>query len=388
VQTRAFSFSDDSAKVGQPFQRKPPSSPSPIASNSSPWTRSNDISLAYIKLRQMQSAWYTKLFQTSRKPLDNCYDYIWKVYREMTDWFNTLPENTPPQIKSFFEFDLLYSYVYILSPSSGCPQPSEHAQRLIFEHGSTYAKKVRNALGTNTTDKTTFPFTFYDALRAYMIGRLFVDTLNSNFDNLLQPSQTSLTYPTIPINETNNLDPQYPSPSITAPALTPDTSDVSPSLVVKALDTIETFLSILSAFDIRFGYVSGMSWRDKLQQEAASLLTLLQQRLHTHRNSADSSSYFWTSPSGTNGPLTPAGQSSASILGTSPGSQRSLAPSVSFYPSPPATQYSPNYLPADHLEASAISINGAPWFAGNEFGIDNMAAWKTLPGGTMNARFS
>jgi hypothetical protein len=350
------------------------------------WTRSYDISLAHLRMRQIQSAWYTKLFQTSREPMENPYSYIWKVYSEMTEWFENLPANTPQHLKQFFEFDLLYSYVYILSPSSACPQPSEHAQRLVIEHCTAYAKKISSVL--STTPKVS-PFTFYDALRVYMMGHDFVDTLLSNLDVLIQPpTHTPSAYSSIPDIDAD-LDPLSSSPALASPPNLPtsDTTEYPQSPIVRAIETIETYQSSLSAFGMRFGYVSGISWHDKFQQEAAPLLTQLRQRQHMpqHSSPPDSSSYFWgTSASSSVAPVTPAA-GPHQVLGASPASHRSA--SVSFYPSPPATQYSPAYAAPELHETTAIN-NGATWFGTNEFGIDNMAAWKTLPGGPLNARFS
>jgi hypothetical protein len=397
VQTRALSFSDDSANVGLPFQRKP-NSPSPTSSNKgNMWTRSYDVSRANLRIRQIQSAWYTKLFQSTREPMENPYSYIWKVYDEMTEWFNTLPANTSPQIRNFFEFDLLYSYVYILSPSPACPQPSEHAQRLVIEHCTTYSRKISNILSTPPKANIPSPFTFYDALRVYMMGRVFVDTLLSNLDALLQPSpRTPSAYSSNPGIDAE-LDPLFAAPSHTAPTLpTPDATEYPPSPVARAIETIEMFQSILSTFGMRFGYISGLSWRDKFQQEAAPLLSQLQQRQHMPYLSSppdSSTSYFWTSPSHANHSSISSSATAATAVGAVNAS--SAAPhhqqvvgtspaSVSFYPSPPATQYSPPYVAPEAHEA----LNGAGWFGANEFGIDNLAAWKTLPGGSMNARFS
>ncbi|KAF2672191.1 hypothetical protein BT63DRAFT_422694 [Microthyrium microscopicum] len=390
VQTRAFSFSDDSANVGLPFSTK---SKSPVtAATENVWSKSNEISLAFIKWRQIQSSWYTQLFQSSRVPWSDPYQHIWKIYYEMAHWLKTLPQITPQPIRDYLELDLLYSYVYILSPSSKCPSPNEHAQRLIIENSSAYANMVKR-LQTESAEKLS-PFTFYDALRVYTVARHFLDTLSANIDILLQPHMDSgvSTFTNVKPELDTQMDPLAPAPTQAPPPLaSPDIIDHQSNPTSRAIDTINTFLAILSVFGHRFGLVSEVSWRDKLAQEAQPLLTQLQNRLQAQlRGSTDS--YFWSGSSQT-GPVTP-------------GLDASSPPhrvSASFYPSPATTQYSPGYVPTEidtkpwSMNASSIAtmsglVGSAHDFGNdnvmNEFGISNMTAWETLPGGSMNPRFS
>jgi hypothetical protein len=323
----------------------------------------------------------------------------------MTDWFAKIPASMSQHLKDYFELELLYSYIYILSPSPRCPQISEHAQRLIVENCTFYAKKVLHLITQAPDVKSPSLFTFYDALRVYMTGRHFVDVLSSNLDALLQTSTADLSFPVTGSSIAAEVDPLAPDPcSMPPPLPTPTSGAPSGGSTTRATNTINEFISILSTFGIRFGYVSGVSWRDRFQKESQPLLSELQQRMQQHgRTQSEDSSYpFWTN----GGPLTP-----QSNLSTSP--RRSNA----FYPSPAATQYSPGYVPLElesspmnsawsvpssRHDATSISSAGfgsgvqefsnAPLFPaaadGNEFGIGSMAAWETIPGGSLNARFS
>ncbi|KAF2816408.1 uncharacterized protein BDZ99DRAFT_366129, partial [Mytilinidion resinicola] len=187
VQTRAFSFSDDSANVSVPFSLNSISSPKQNSPKTHVWLQSFDAALDLFKIRQLQSSWYMDLFQSGRDAWHDPYPYIWKTYNEMTHWFQDMPATTLPSTKAFFELELLYSYVYILSPSSRIPHINEYAQRLIFEHCITYATKLL-ALMSKPNNTTKPPVTFYDAMRAYMTGRQFVDVLARNQDVILDPS--------------------------------------------------------------------------------------------------------------------------------------------------------------------------------------------------------
>jgi hypothetical protein len=386
------------------------------------WTRSSELTLAFLAFRQMQSRWYNDLFQSGRTPWANPYDYIWKSYQEMAEWFQDLPASIPPQTREFLELDLLYSYVYILSPSPRCPAPSEHAQRLIIEHCTSYAKMVQNILAEPVVPYKISPFTFYDALRAYMMARDFVDALSSNLETLLRPPvarETSYSPPSSS-RDNDNSDPLGPpTPAAHPPPLpAPAGYDLPADPVARALDVINTFLVILSAFGVRFGTVSGVGWRDKFQQEAQPLVARLHARLQAAANP-----YFWSAGA----PLTPQAPTAATglapVITTSPPPQMG----ASFYPTPPPTQYSPPaFVSADadcsaaaaaaaaasrnqswvgqtgspdslvqdqrHLSTGSMSmqpfVTMAPAYVVNEFGIGSTAAWDTLPGGSLNARFS
>jgi hypothetical protein len=282
VQTRAFSFSDDSAHVSLPFHN---SSTSP--KHSSPQTQvflhSFEAALAYFKIRKIQSEWYTDLFQSSREIWHDPYPYIWKTYAKMTDWYQSMPASTLPSMKAFFELELLYSYVYILSPSPRIPHIDEYAQRLIFEHCIAYATNLISLL-SKSANITRPAVTFYDAMRAYMTGRQFVDVLSRNFDVILNPVP-----PTPPIASQPQLtseDPLSPPMQIAAPAFPPPT--VPEGLPApkdptnRAIDAINDFTAILSRFGLRFGFTH---WRDRFQRESGALMTQLYQRASTPTHS-------------------------------------------------------------------------------------------------------
>ncbi|KAF2838826.1 hypothetical protein M501DRAFT_836698 [Patellaria atrata CBS 101060] len=183
VQTRAFSFSDDSANVGIPFSSKSTSVSKGEPKGSQAWLQSFDSAVDLFHLRQLQSEWYTTLFQTGRTPWQDPYPYIWRTYENMTAWSDKASPRTSKGIRTMFELELLYSYVYILSPSPRCPVISKYAQRLIFEHCISYASKMFK-LTTEARGQQS-PVTFYDAMRAYMTGRQFVDVVARNQDTLL-----------------------------------------------------------------------------------------------------------------------------------------------------------------------------------------------------------
>lgn len=194
----------------------------------------------------------------------------------MTEWFQSMSQSTLPALRCFFELELLYSYVYVLSPSPRVPHIQEYAQRLIFEHCIAYATNLLAQL--NKTSYTTKPpVTFYDAMRAYMTGRQFVDVLSRNMDAILHPVPPA---PPVPAAHTNvSEDPLAPPAPVSAPPfpapLLPDGHTAPLDPVTRAINTINDFTDILSRFGLRFGFTH---WRERFQRESQVLLTQLYNR--------------------------------------------------------------------------------------------------------------
>jgi hypothetical protein len=194
----------------------------------------------------------------------------------MSDWFQDMPQSTLPAIRSFFELELLYSYVYILSPSPRIPHIHEYAQRLIFEHCIAYATNLLSILN-KPSNSTKPPVTFYDAMRAYMTGRQFVDVLSRNLDVILDPRPPTPPAPTAVQPESEDplappaqvSPPPFPSPILSEGQLT------AADPTTRAITALNDFTSVLSNFGLRFGFTH---WRDRFTRESAALSAQLYQR--------------------------------------------------------------------------------------------------------------
>ncbi|KZM25477.1 DNA binding [Ascochyta rabiei] len=278
VQTRAFSFSDEATNVSFPFDNAA-TSPRYASPQAVVFLQNFDCALDLFRIREIQSEWYMDLFQSGREPWQGAYPYIWKQYARMTEWFQDMPQSTPPAVKSHFELDLLYSYVYILSPSPRMPHIDEYAQRLIFEHCIAYSINLL-ALLNQPSSTTRPPVTFHDAMRAYMTGRQFVDVLSRNMDAILNPIPPSpLPTTTPPVASDDPLappaqvgPPPFPTPLVPEGQITP----LDPT--VRAINALNDFTQILSNFGLRFGFTH---WRDRFQRESAALSAQLYQRKST-----------------------------------------------------------------------------------------------------------
>ncbi|KAF2866451.1 fungal-specific transcription factor domain-containing protein [Massariosphaeria phaeospora] len=353
VQTRAFSFSDDSAHVGLPFHASV-TSPKHSSPQSQVFMESFDTALALFRIREIQSEWYMDLFQSGREPWQDPYPYIWKTYAKMTEWFQDMPDNTLPAIRGFYELELLYSYVYILSPSPRVPHIHEYAQRLIFEHSIAYAASLLAALNT-PSNTTKPPVTFYDAMRAYMTGRQFVDVLSRNLDVILNPVAPTPPAPLTPSSTSE--DPLAPPASIPPPTfpspLSPDGQNISQNPIGRAITAVNDFATILSTFGLRFGFTH---WRDRFQRESSALLAQLY-----HRGSLTSQS---SPQSQISAPLPPPNYFPQSYIPTTSPQQ----PIYHQHPTTPPTAYPPRPSPF-----STSPYNGNPFATPNQ----SVSDWTT-----------
>lgn len=258
VQTRAFSFSDDSAEVKPPFPITAPKAPQRHGKTSNPiLSKTLESAPQLFKLRQIQSNWYTELFQSGREPWSDPYPSLWRICKVIRDWWDALPQNLDPFIRSFFELNMLYSYVYILAPSPRVPIVAPFAQSLIFEYCIQYAEKM----GQHVANRVhTAPISFYDAMRAYMTGRQFVEVLRHNQERLLSGVIPEL--PHVPVDSA-------PPPQI------PNTPRDIQTNIVRSIECIKHFTDCLGLFGMRWGY---MSWRDRFQKDSEDLLNALKRR--------------------------------------------------------------------------------------------------------------
>jgi hypothetical protein len=280
IQSRAFSFSDDSANVALPFSTAQ-TVVSPGAKDDSNHILFNSFGSAVdlFKLRRIQSEWYTELFQSGRIPLSDPYPLVWRSCEAMRNWFAGLSPSMNPQVRDFFELNLLYSYIYILAASPRMPFVAPFAQSLIFEHCIQYAEKMTSH--ANERVKTA-PLSFYDAMRVYMTGRQFIEVLQGNEDRLL--SGIIPDPPHVP------LDSAPPPPA-------PHTPRDFQKNLQRSITCIKRLTDCLGLFGLRWGY---MSWRDRFQRDSESLLSSLNQRV-------------WKRQDSTNGPARPIWNFSDSI---------------------------------------------------------------------------
>lgn len=268
VQTRAFSFSDDSTNVTVPYlsaQTAARQQGQLSTTTSNIMLKTLDTAPELVKLRRLQSSWYTELFQSGREPWPDPYPSLWRICLTMKEWWDQLPATMNQHIRSFFELNLLYSYVYILAPSPRVPIIAPFAQSLIFEYAIQYSEKMTTHVENRVH---AAPISFYDAMRAYMTGRQFIEVLWHNQDRLLSGLIPEL--------------PHVPVDSAPPPAVPNTPKDVQAN-IARSIACIKNFTDCLGLFGMRWGY---MSWRDRFQKDSEDLLNSLKRRSWELQDSA------------------------------------------------------------------------------------------------------
>ncbi|KAK5716418.1 hypothetical protein LTR17_016391 [Elasticomyces elasticus] len=321
VQTRAFSFSDDSAKVKIPFTKAPASQATPLSQGSQkPWLQSYEQALDLINLRQLQSTWYTDLFQSGRTAWEEPYPYIWDTCDALRKWFENISPSTSQNMRAFFEVDLLYSYIYVLSPSPRVPAIDPFAAKLIFEYCIRYADLMLRLI---SDPSYTAPMTFYDAMRVYMTGRQFLDVLQHSTDSLLNGFVPN--HP--PVRPTSAPPPPMPVMPL------PPGDTILHFNTARSLHCIKQITDSLTRFGMRWGY---MSWSQRYQAETAGMLEELTRRLREmDEMSGRRRPSTWQHTSST-GSVHSMHSSSGSIHFSSP---QSLPPGPAAYRQPSITAY-------------------------------------------------
>ncbi|KAF2862751.1 hypothetical protein K470DRAFT_165775 [Piedraia hortae CBS 480.64] len=267
VQARAFSFSDDSTKVKVPYiQREGVQQAVQLSSRG----QFHGSALNLIRMRQIQSKWYTDLYQSGRRPWDDGYGYIWIQCDTMAQWFNNLESTTSPTLRNYFELDLLQSYVYVLSPSPRVPVMQPFAAKLIFEYVIRYASIMHSLICVSRTDgQTELPFlTFHDAMRVNMMAQRFLDVLRRDTESLL-----SGYIPPPPAVDENQTNP----PTIPTVAY-PRGERPAKFNASRSVNCIKQLTECLKRFGARWA----QPLQERFEKESAPLLNELEQQAYSY----------------------------------------------------------------------------------------------------------
>lgn len=257
VQTRSFSFSDDSAHVSMPYQAGGVQGPK-TSSHASRWLKSFENARDLVNLRKLQSKWYQDLFQSGREAWAQPFPYLWQTCHNLANCFNDQAKRSKSHV-DWFQLELLYSYIYVLSPSPRVPTTHPYVQNLIFEYCISYSSLMSKAINI-TTDLV--PVSFYDAMRVYMTGRQFLDLLNHNMNHVLSGAHAEP--PTISASGAP------PPPAIPNPPMDAYTN------TGRAMNCIRQFSDSLGYLGKRWGY---SSWQENFDKVAEPMNVTLRTRL-------------------------------------------------------------------------------------------------------------
>ena len=245
-----FSFTDDSTAVKLPIMQQ-----TPPGSDQTLFLHSIQPFLLLSEIRRIQSIPYQTLNESGRQPFDDPFlanEYVWSVFSNAQRWYENIPGTISQQHRSLFELELLYTHLFILSPSVRIQRVPLFHKGLIFELSVEYAEKmwlmVQN-IGLH-------PFLSYsDMLRVKNVGKIFLDTLWNAYDEILSGH--------IAVPRTESPDPNIPRP----PAYSPSTDMLSN--VDRALRFLNLTIGILEYAYRRW---DDGDLRAKFEQEATVIM--------------------------------------------------------------------------------------------------------------------
>ncbi|MCJ1396389.1 hypothetical protein MMC18_009279 [Xylographa bjoerkii] len=234
---RAFSFSDDSANVAvisNPTAR--PLFVDSYENSAEDITRAPyNLASQLLGLRQIQSNWYQRAFQSSREALTQPWQNRSSALNAMQSWERALSKSTTNPIKHLYLSEMFFGNVLVLSPPQSAGLLCSYGKAVLFENAVKYSKETLSMCDPSHTYNCC---TNLDILRAKWVGQALLE--------ILAESPTAIY---------NTLDPPPPPPlaagSVAPPALRrrgfAETID-------EAIKTITRIDQILDALEIRFGY--------------------------------------------------------------------------------------------------------------------------------------
>ena len=254
VHLRAFSFTDDSANIA--FCSTTNGSDFLVPSPRKHLLPALDPALQLLEFRQIQSAWYQDLFQSSRQGLEEPWQYLCSALHNMHSWEVALPLSTESPIKKLFRLEVLYSSILLLSPSPSIERVYDYNKALIFKFAIDYAETVSSS--NEGSERSVF-HTFHDLKRTAFVGKAILGVLQETPNQIL-----SGVVPSPPSN----------LKSIVPPPLTGiENSEV----LSQAIACLERLDKVLEASGTRFGYPS---LHDEFRVQSCNV----QRMLHARRN--------------------------------------------------------------------------------------------------------
>lgn len=234
------------------------------------WPKSLKSAHHLFRLRQIQSQWYTALFQSGTEPWQDPYQRVWTYCRTLTEWYQDISFSASPKLQTLFELELLYSYIYILSPSPRAPMITNTARDLLIDLISKYSNVMLSNVvhQRNKNNSACAPLDYNDIYRVYQIGSLLLDLTTQGAISLVHTNVQSAATETPPAG--------------TVMPLADSVSDsvrlgegASNSEANRITESVYNFQFVLSALGERFGFVS---WHERFEKDSAAVLTEISTR--------------------------------------------------------------------------------------------------------------
>ena len=204
-----------------------------------------------LQIRQSQSKWYQKLFQSDPKALAEPWLSRAEDLNDMLHWSSDLLNISSPLLQQFFQSELLYSNILIIWPPKSPAVVCTYGKALVFQNAIEYARTVWTMC---MSPDLNFLSSLHIA-RTLIVGKRLLAVLRVSSDPIT--SLISLQDPSIPPSRST-------LPSITKQSLESRLED--------AIRGIQWFNAILEALDRRFGNATESR---RFQRESVSVLQLL-----------------------------------------------------------------------------------------------------------------
>jgi len=249
---RAFSFNDDSTNVALP----PLASESLHKVQSNFWCLNQDCWVGMVRLRQVQSSWYTRIHQSGLPPPPNPYDYIWQKFQETKQVNQAIMPTLSEPVRRLNDLEVLYSQIFLLGPSPWLPDVCELAQSLIFEYSIEFAHGTLAALAEPAS---RIWLTCGTARRVQQVGRFFMKNLSSHQEHLLSGKMPRIEASSGGGDPRAAQPPSYPY-------------QVRGDNLERAASCITQLLEVFRILGSRFGVEA---WQRQFEQESRHILEVL-----------------------------------------------------------------------------------------------------------------
>ena len=163
VHRRAFSFTDDSANVG-----------SDISFHEGSLTHAVIPAQQLLRLRQLQSSIYQRLYWSSAKSTGNEWTVLSASLTEMHSWAVNMPASITPIMRALFLSELMYGYILMVSAPNLFGSSREYAGAIILDSAARYADQMYYV--TQNFEEAA-SYTSHDVLRACYVGERLVDVI-------------------------------------------------------------------------------------------------------------------------------------------------------------------------------------------------------------------
>lgn len=169
---RAFSFTDDSSNVALPSNRSSISLSSKSVPEQEPcFLLSIEPSIQLVRLRQLQSSAYQKLFKSSHQRLQDTWQIVSESLNDMRRWMDRVPNGIKKPIKLLLQCELLYGSILILASPGLINMLSSYGQALLFCYTCQY---IETLLSISEKQESFAFYSSYDLLRVYFVARHFI----------------------------------------------------------------------------------------------------------------------------------------------------------------------------------------------------------------------